>query len=543
MNANGQGKAAPRAAVRRARKQNNGGKAAVAKEVKKEVKQEIKREKRAVLRKTAPHSVYRAAQGMDGGLGPASQALNAFASGKTLPKHVLDVFNTVAAPGTGKAVRIGDEFGSRPTGVCSLYERTDTSFPIGGQSFIGNYSGQLFAFRSALRFSLFAVSEQEYYAQPGYNYSSIQPTKVATTGSESFFQLPLNNDPTTAEIGPHGEVLYPGRLGPSDPHYGYLANDGDTARITNLSGLPGQNYLVTMYVFDKCEWSPITSGTMSGSATLNFGIPYSGYYSFGVRVPVAGPGASFVIDLRLELLLGRVATEPRTIYWVQRALPDFNRNVDTIQNVKFHGVSAMWTNTTPMLTKGGQIAMMQIPAKSWWGDYTGYDNVAARNTRVNAQLSATDGAYLFLKPSRVTDFDFLTEFVPTNAVATGNVTMGQSGPTHTAWFYILPESDFITISLNLVDLAGPAGYWTVRTDIEYSSVDQWRNLVPPDINNKVLDEALPLIAAAPQFHTNDFHLSDLWDWLKGAASKVANAITEYGPSVLKAAAIVAPLLL
>lgn len=542
MNANVAGKAMPKAARRKQKKVKQGDKAAIVQEVKKELKQEINKERRKLSRKVAPHSALRAAQGYDAGLAPATDALNRYTSNSKLPKHVLDVFNTVAAPGTGKAIRIGDEFGSRPTGVCSLYERNDTSFPVGGQPYNGNYSGQLFAFRSALRFTLFAVSEQEYWRVANFNYSAIQPTKVSTTGTESFFGLPILTDPSTGEVGPHGEVLYPGRLGPSDPHYGYLSNNGDTFRVSNVTALPGQNFLIQMYKFNRCDWSPVTSATMTGSALVNFAIQEPGYYAFSIRAPVPGPGLSFPTDIRLELILGR-SQDPRQAYWVQKALPDFDRNVDTIQNVKFHGVSAMWTNTTPMLTKGGQISMMQIPAKSWWGDYAGYDNVAARNTNVNAQLPANDGAYLFLKPSRVSDFDFLTEFVPTNAVAGANVTEGQSGPTHTAWFYILPESDFITISLNLIDLAGPAGYWTVRTDIEYSSVDQWRNLVTPDINTRVISEALPLIAAAPQFHTNDFHLSDLWNWVKGAASKVANAITEYGPSVLKVAAMVAPLLL
>jgi len=87
------------------------------------------------------------------------------------------------------------------------------------------------------------------------------------------------------------------------------------------------------------------------------------------------------------------------------------------------------------------------------------------------------------------------------------------------------------------------GYWTVRADIEYSSIDQWRSLQMPNVRKDDLERALTLIAAAPQFHTNDFHISDLWNWVKNAAKSVGNAIVEYGPTVLKIATAVAPLLL
>lgn len=521
----------------------------VAKEVKKELNKEVRKEERAVTkmvqraprRPGAPPAYTRSVNGMDETLNPAKGSLTEYVKTKNVPQQVLDLFTTVVAPGTGKAVRIGDEFGSRPTGVCSLYEKTDTAFPSGSLYVDGKYSGQCFLFRSALRFQMFAVPPNIYNPFPvPIQYNTAYPMKISASGAESFFSLPLDGDPE--RIGLFGERIYPGKLGASDPHYGYIANATDTHRFENLGGAPGENYLVTQYRFERMAWIPITTGTLSGVAALNFAIERFGYYAYGFRAPSPVAGASFNPSIAMTFILD-IPAVLQTTRWVQRALPDLDRNIDTIENVKFHGLSLMWTNTTPVLNKGGQIAMMQVPANTWFGDFVGYQNVSTRNTKVNANITATEGAYLFLKPSRIADFDFQNEFVPVQTSGPGSITDGQIGQLHDAWFHILPPSDYITISLDLSELTNPTGYWTARTDIEYASVDQWRNLVPPTINTAVIEQAMPLIAAAPQFHTNDFHLSDLWEWVKGAAKKVASAIVDYGPAVVKAAAMVAPLLL
>jgi len=500
-------------------------------EINKEVKAEVKKITRRARNTHVPNAALRGVMGMDAGLGPAQKVLAARSNNKA----VIDVFNTTVMPGVGKTIRIGDEFGAKPTAVASLFDREDTSFLNDN----GN-SSQRFVFRSALRFAL-TESTGAAYAAESITYTNTALLTVPTTNQPAYYCATLHS----GSGGPHGGSLYPGRLGPSDPFYGYLANKGDRFTVSVPAAAIGSVLHVTIFQFTAKEWLSINTESMVGAASVSFDILSTNYYAFSISSPVIGTGPSFAIQAQLDLITATV--DPAVPCWTQSSLPGLAQNIDTIQNIKFHGISCMWTQTSNMLARAGQIAMMQVPAGSWWGNYVGYSNVTSRNTHVEGNLNADLGAYLFLKPSGIQDFEYTNEIVPQNQINNGLNFPNVSGndPVSNAWFYILPTSDFITIALDIPAPAGSdsrTGYWTARTDIEYSSVDQWRSLQLPTIKKEVLEEALALVCAAPQFHTNEFHLSDLWNWVKSAARSVGTALVDYGPSVVKTAAAVLPFL-
>jgi len=210
-------------------------------------------------------------------------------------KDVLDVFNTIVMPGVGKNVRIGEEFGSRPTGVASLFNRFDTSF-----SMTPGKTSQCFLFKSALRYQLEAYSAVDYYGEGPTDYIGSAEVKVSSSGAPSYFNVPL-----TANLsGVHGPVMYPGRLGPSDPNYGYICNFGDNVRIAATTAALASIYNITMYRFNVRDWLPVETKATVGGHPVNFTISEFGYYSFAIASPTSSAAISYNDNFELILTCG-----------------------------------------------------------------------------------------------------------------------------------------------------------------------------------------------------------------------------------------------
>jgi len=74
------------------------------------------------------------------------------------------------------------------------------------------------------------------------------------------------------------------------------------------------------------------------------------------------------------------------------------------------------------------------------------------------------------------------------------------------------------------------------------SEDIWTELRLPNIDPAIAAPAIASIRHLPQFHANEFHLSNVGRWLADKAAMVVNGVLEYGPMILKGAALAAAVL-
>jgi len=179
----------------------------------------------------------------------------------------------------------------------------------------------------------------------------------------------------------------------------------------------------------------------------------------------------------------------------------------------------MYTNTSSPLYRQGQIVMRQLPKLADWTKFINYNTLAAEKD--SGVIEAVEGAFLFHKPVDDEQFMLRRPSYP-NAQITG----GQDYVTD-----VLPSVGPLVICARVTDPNGRAGYWTPSSGIEFETLNQWFETERVHLASRDLERAMTALTAIPQYHTNDFHLSDLWEGIKSFASDVWSGIKEVVPVV------------
>jgi len=453
---------------------------------------------------------------------------------------VLQVIEAITMPADSPNVRLGRGWGDEPTGVATLIDRPQTSFA----GDVGN-NGFAAVFRHPLRAAVVQWAQSDVLP---CRYRLVQTLEIAESDS-SFFDRPLRLD---GGPGFHGSILYPGKLNEADGHAGYWMNVGDNVVLNMLTSLAGEIWVFEVWMWGggkwvnkfNSNWSPGSGGTTVASYTHDSS---PAYIAFSISMPGGRNVNSYLKTIRLDLSIGS-APDTGQRYYSHLSLPDLDNNIPSVKNVKINGASLMFTNTSNALARNGNVAMAQVPARNSWENYVGSQILTKMNPQRSKVIEANEGAYLFLKPScieDVTQFSNAYTLVEPDSSLQPLVDGGTDAEYETAFFKLLEDNEFIVMDLD-IPLVGTtenrAGYWTLAYKVEFNSDDRWRALQIGQIPEADITSALALVSAAPQFHANDFHISDIWNWIKDAASTVVNGIMEYGPTVLKVAGTVAPLL-
>jgi hypothetical protein len=146
------------------------------------------------------------------------------------------------------------------------------------------------------------------------------------------------------------------------------------------------------------------------------------------------------------------------------------------------------------------------------------------------------GGYLFHKPTSLDEFKLIAPFVETNNL------VGSANLIDYA-FDVYPETGSIMIGCTVVDPQGKSGLWYFSDVPEFQTVSQWfdtqKTLVPRD----TLENTLLALSQIPQFHSNDFHIEDIWNAIKGVASDVWSGVKEVASGLAPIIPFVAPLLM
>lgn len=450
-----------------------------------------------------------------------------------LPPRLKQLVSSFTLPKEIDPIRIGSQYGGDPTAVAKLFAKvnirpnaTGNPGPIGSSDVIG------FAFRDALRSFVYSIGLN---ATDYYSYQATITLSVVK-GAEYYpeFSGPMFGDQTTP-ILPHGDALYPGRLGISDPHRGFLCNDGDTFRLTvaAVAGVSSAAYYV-LKKLDGASWNPVSTAfsqqlPVGTGGTLSWTIVQTGYYALSCQVDNSSNLASSVESGGTISIFNTVNT--KSSIFGQLALPRIQEVASAVRSYRIPSVSLMFTNTASPLNRQGQTVGIQLPRMTNWTDNLDYEEVA--NSQKASTINVVNGQYGFLKPTQSSDLD-MKIFQTQNGGYDYEEDMA---------FSILPESDYLLIHAQITTPEGRQGYFTPCHHIEYETISQWFNTREGNLKGGELDAALRVVAKLPQWHENDFHISDLWNGIKSVASDIWNGIKEVGSTIGPYLPMLAPLLI
>lgn len=419
----------------------------------------------------------------------------------------------------------GGHYGDVPTGCARLFHRFKVQFPTVSSI----RPMQVFSFRSALRACVYSYYNTAHNVYQATCDVALDPaaTSVINPGSLS-----------SGTDGPHGFTLWPGRLGLSDPERGYWADEGSKYTVTVITAVPASGLAVIVKRQEGREWIPVIRGILTNAAGGNVFIQNvltSGYYSFSLQdlQPANTQAAAVSFSTNLTIELDGVAGPG--IAYGQLSLPDMETNLAAVSRLRVNATSVMITNTTALVSRQGQVTGCQLDAGTDWRSFNTYESITDLHKAAN--MDATEGIYGFLKPSDPDDFTMLNEFT----IAAGNG-LGNEPNLSDAAFIILPTNDYIVAALSVDAPSAYTGYYTVAYQVEYSSNDQWRRLTAATIPRPVFDAAIVAMGSMPQWHTNEWHFSDLWEDIKSFARNVVEGVQKYAPMAIEAAGMVAPLL-
>lgn len=446
----------------------------------------------------------------------------------------MRLLSSLTLPKESPAVRCGRAYGSDPTAAVKLFIKENLRYPSNNLGDLNSNSFTTFAFRNPLRSKIVS-----YGLSNGDSAVYQSDFSVQLTNGDSFPEHPGPMAPVAGNVMPHGVALYFGRLGKSDQHRGIICSVGNFLNFSvgaNPSAIYPAGAVATLVIkfLRGAIWEPVADATFTvagGLAPFGFTTPETGYYSFNftVDLPLV-TGAIPVTTGFVQLWLIDPATPAPGMVWAQQALPQIEELITTIDAMRVIGVSAMYTNTASPLNRQGQQTGLQVPKNILFTQVL--DQADVQSLAKSTTFSIVDGMYGFLKPTAISDLEMEPFEFTTDAAGS---------PFVEFVFDIYPKSDYLVIATNVVDANGRQGYTTHAYSAEYETFNQWAELQVASVNSTHLDTALRALSAVPQWHTNDFHIDDIWGWIKDAAGAVWGGIKEVasvaGPLLPVAAAL------
>jgi len=473
------------------------------------------------------------------------------------------MLEAIALPKESRPLRIGSNYSSDPTCAVSLYDDPDVNFSlVNGENTANLSDAQIFLFRSALRHAVVTYLPQ-YEATGTTSYTASQPVwpggQVYPNQDEEilyFYPVAMQSmNPDNSALSPHGEFLYPGVLDSGESNRGFWCDVG-TNIVFSVNGPVSGTWSVNIIIHLEQDGKWVKCGPVillnatSTVISIQF-VPTSfpllpapgpngagGYLSFSYQ---ANDASSLLANADLTITYNWSQDgmgESVPVGLAQWTLPDLSDNIEAIDDLRVIGVAGMFTNTSAAVARQGQVAGLQCDAKTDFRDYLGYSAVTS-DRRKHVAFENSEGMYGFLLPQDDNDFSFLDE------IETGSQDIPTTGPTNLkdAKFMIVPRSAYITVCVSAQPGYNRTGYWTYSSTVEFTSQNQWYDLQKPEYSLSQLSAGAQCLKTCQQWHQNFPHIGEIWDWIKDAAKNVVGAIVDYGPTVLKGAAMVAPLLL
>jgi hypothetical protein len=489
---------------------------------------------------------------------------------KGFTKAARALLEAISLPQNSPPFRLYSGYNDVPTGAACPFEQEPIVYGTEVETFA-------FAFRSALRNAVrgipLTVEDYTMYwgrdrvkTDRGAGWTNVCPRALfhADPNINSFTPT-TPGAPTSAS--PHGDYLFAGRLKESDQFRGFWVNTGDGLAVYATTPI-ADTLSVRLMRLEGQEWTqvgkPINMDATTAVAVFPPYAPVSlsglgDYLAIQVQniTPGAATGADTVVQMGIyggvgTFVLNPPAAPTSTVNVAcdsdfccgHRTIKDLTNRFKIVDNIKVFGCSILYTNTSAFTSNQGQVAMAQIPGTNAWTDNYQYQTIASMNSLKCKYQPVTNGSYCFLKPGEVGEFNYLSEFVVSSDNSSSRIS-NASGPDgfEDGAFEIYTRSDYLATVVSQDPVTQRSGIITIANTLQFSTNDNWTEVKLPTYDSAMIEPAMRSLRGISQFHENEFHISDVFNWLKDAAATVVNGVLEYGPIALKGAAMVAPFLL
>ncbi len=320
----------------------------------------------------------------------------------------------------------------------------------------------------------------------------------------------------------------------SSPARYIWTNYGDTVTFTMSALAATSQYVLEWFTLYNGKMVKAGQNQVAGTAApvdvIAGPFTSSGYVCFRFSVQVIAPQN---FDFSSLVTINACVVDGADAVWEHHSLPGFVNNVGSVQSSRVASASLLLTNQAAQIYKQGRIAALQVPAGTDWTDIKTYDIISRSNG--SKTLPAERGAYIFMKPTKATDFDYQI------------VTNTQNGLLYETGVPIVPQSSFLVVSFNIANTAASADtstpaqnlYWTFAFGVEYMTTDVWREVRDADADPKVYELVLEHLSKMPAIYENPLHVSEILKRLKGVFQTALQGIVKYGPTALRVASALA----
>lgn len=458
------------------------------------------------------------------------------------------ILQSLATPELQKPERYPQSLNSKKTAIATPFTVIDTPWTVGPSADptdndgVGASTMYAFAFRNAMRALVYVDknpgSQTSFYTaqvnEEGEGVSSIFHVPGSYT-VDTFFDViaPFMNVDPSHPYAPHGNVWYAGGDGDSQRTYYWL--DNASYVLLHANGLQPTTQTISLRAIrwndgiieeDLAIVTDTADGTGTAEATWNPSDQIAegtmGYFAFEVSTSAAQ--GNFTIDVTNA-----------DVHMAHRCLPDFERNFSSMLKTRILAVSLRYANTAAAAYRQGECTQYQAPKSIQW--YHFINNI---NTMSKKSDSVTDtvinGAYQFLKPTQLSDFEFQADYELTDAF--------QMNMSH---YPLAANSDYLALRMDIDPNitgtpTGQKGFFRVDYGIEFITDNIYFDIAHPEVGQPSFDKALHRLQDIPQYHENPMHLSNLWNYFLKGARGLADGVVRYAPAAAKIAQTAVPLL-
>lgn len=437
-----------------------------------------------------------------------------------LSPQARQILANLALPSDAKAARVASASGSDPTALANLRSRESVIFP-GATWDTPQTSHVTFIYRDPLRHM---VQTYGYTSTQSYTYSA--PFTLHSGNQNGTFYPSYTNPfrPAGGNIRPHGDEMYTGVLGESDPFRGILISPNTNLTVYNDSLIALVNYEVNLYKLEGKLWVFKEAKSWPSAGSVNFGIGVTGYYAIAIVISGSPPASSADAAIQGDVVFASGGSN--FACWAQRCAPQLEDFKENIRMYSVLGSAGMYTNTASPLNRQGKILCRELPAKSNFQEFLNFDDVS--NLSLAVVKDAPTGMYAFTRPEA-------SNFGVGKTLVYDSVDDAEDEYV----FKIYPDDPFLVFHASITTLAGQDAYFTRNISLEYTSLSMFIDQVRGTATQADVNTALRMLAMMPQFHENPLHLDDIWNWIKDTAKDIWSGIKEVAPIAMAAA----PLLL
>jgi hypothetical protein len=266
------------------------------------------------------------------------------------------------------------------------------------------------------------------------------------------------------------------------------------------------------------------TGALAGTVTITVTQP--GYYAVYCQTRY-GEDQNELDELHLGMSITTPALAPVLAH---RTIPAFGVNYSSLDSARINAISMLYTNTANPLYRGGSVYSMQAPLGVYWYHYVDGTNILADALGVDFRTSE-NGSYGFLKSTQPNDRDMHVHHQVTGAGALADV-----------YYPLATQCDYLVTQVTSATAENATQTWTWNMVLEFTTVNIFFETKEADGSIDDYQKAMEMVKRLDQWKENKTHWKVIQRELGNAAKSVFKFGQKYGPTALKMAKMVAPLM-